>query len=157
MNPSRRTPNRSDEEKQFVSKAGWYSLLYPSHWVVQEEEDCDTFSDPENGVGALQVSAYQTPGSQNSLAVLREYLSDSNARHDENKLVSYEKAGTSIASCDYMQGRWAKRVWFLSCGNYLLMVTYNCKVEDQEVEAREVERVLESITLYCEKRPRTDH
>ena len=146
MTPSRRSQTPSDKGL-FVSRSGWYSIRYPSHWTVEDEEDCTTLSDMENGVGALQISAYQTPSHQNPKEVLREYLADNDISYESHSLISQKEDQSDIASYKYTQDRWAKQVWFVSFRKTLLMITYTCKVEDQGVEEGEVEEMIRSVTF----------
>lgn len=147
MSPNVRNPTLNENEKHYVSKAGWYSLRYPSYWIVEEGQECTTFFDPENGVGALQVSAYETPTKQNPKDVLMEYLSDHSIPFDEKKLICREADGRSIASYNYAAEPWFKRVWFISEDNHLLMITHNRKGKYQETEDREVERIVDSVII----------
>jgi len=150
MNPNERKQTLSNNRKRYVSKAGWYSLSYPNSWVVQEAEECSTFTDPKNGVGALQISAYETPTPQNAKDTLLEYLSDNDVYFDEREITLQVDDGRSTASYSYTQGLWFKRVWFVSEGNRLLMITYNCKSEHQGKEDGAVEEIVRSLVLDSE-------
>ena len=120
MNPSARNQTLSKGGTLYTSKAGWYSLRYPRSWVAEDSEDCTTFSDPENGVGALQISAYETPTHQDSKDILVEFLSDNQIPLDETKLAFEKNEGRCTASYSYSQGPWFKRIWFVSESNRLL-------------------------------------
>src|SRR5687768_5264492 len=98
MSQNRRNRILNDGQKLYISKAGWYSLRYPGSWTAEEGEDCTTFSNPENGVGALQVSAYETPTKQNPKDLLLEFLSDHDISIDEKKLIFQRDNGRSTAS-----------------------------------------------------------
>jgi len=43
----------------YVSPQGWYRLEYPDSWEVEEDDVYTTFTKSDDGVGALQFSAYQ--------------------------------------------------------------------------------------------------
>ncbi len=147
MNLSERKQILNNNRKHYVSNAGWYSLMYPKTWVAQESEECTTFSDPENGVGALQISAYETPTYQNSKDTLLRYLLDNDISFDEGELTFQIDDGKSTASYRYLQGLWFKRVWFISKGNRLLMITYNCKAEHQGKEDQLIEEIVRAIIV----------
>ena len=144
---NRRVDIRDRGLRHYLSKAGWYSVSYPSFWTVEESEECVTFSDPVNGVGVLQFSAYQTPSHQNCKDILLEYLSDNGISAEDGNIANEEKAGRCVASCSYEQGSRFKRIWFMSCGCRLLMITYICDVGEQEKENREVERIVGSAKI----------
>ena len=150
MSQSGRNRTLNDGTKLYISKANWYSLRYPGSWTAEEGEDCTTFSDPENGVGALQISAYETPTGQDPKDLLLEYLSDYDISFDGKKLIFQRDNALSTASYSYSEGPWFKRVWFVSEGNHLLMITYTCKVEHQGKEDREVEKIVHSVTVEAE-------
>ena len=147
MNPSARNQTLSKGGRLYPSKAGWYSLRYPRSWVAEDSEDCTTFSDPENGVGALQISAYETPTHQDSKDILVEFLSDNQIPLDETKLAYEKNEGRCTASYSYSQGPWFKRIWFVSESNRLLMITYTTKVGDHEKEDKEVEEIIHSVVI----------
>lgn len=131
----------------YTSKAGWYSLRYPGNWVVEEGEECTTFSDPQRGVGALQVSAYETPTYQNCEETMLEYLSDHGVSVLEGNVEVQNQEGKCIASYSYTQEPWFRRVWFISEDHKLLMITYNCSIEHRGKEDREVNELVASVTI----------
>lgn len=135
------------EGKLYTSKAGWYSLRYPANWVAEEDEECTTFSDPQSGVGALQVSAYETPTYQDCKETLLEYLSDHGVSVVEGNAKVENQDGKCIASYSYTQGLWFRSVWFISEDHHLLMITYNCKIEHLGKEDREVDELVASVTI----------
>lgn len=136
---------------RYTSRNGWYRLTYPSSWIVEEEEDLATFSDPVNGVGALQISAFKAPNPQDPTQLLLEYLSDHDLRLDREKLRSYTVNGKSVASYGYKTPPWSKRIWFVCQARYILFVTYNCKLEHTGREDREVEKIVASIIIGLEE------
>ncbi len=150
MNQSGRNRSLNSGQKLYISKANWYSLRYPGSWRSEEDEDCTTFSDPENGVGALQVSAYETPATKDPKDLLLEYLSDHGISLVEKKLIFQRDDGRSMASYSYTEGPWLKRIWFVSKGNHLLMITYNRKVDHQGMEDQVVDKVVHSVTIEAE-------
>jgi hypothetical protein len=129
----------------YTSRTGWYSLTHPSSWTVEEEDDLATFCDPVNGVGALQISAFKAPTPQDPTQLLLEYLSDNRLGMDRKKLKDEMVNGKKVASYSYEKPPWFKRIWFVCEGNYVLFITYNCKIEYEGQEDREVEKIVSSV------------
>jgi uncharacterized protein DUF3805 len=135
----------------YISQAGWYSLKYPPAWEVEEDEACVTIYDPHNGVGALQISAYRTPDHQNPKSVLLEHLSDDGVTPDRKRIKVHKNNGKTVASYNYVESPWYKKIWFISQDTFLLLITYNCKTEHEGKEAGAVEEIIRSIRLLTER------
>ena len=69
--------SQSRTSQTFISRAGWYSLRHPLDWTAEEGDTFLELCEPEQGVGALHISAYQTPGPVDPREELLEALSDS--------------------------------------------------------------------------------
>jgi len=136
------------ERKLYKSRAGGYGLKYPPDWEIEEGNECVTIYDPRKGLGALQASAYRTPTPQNPKDVLLEYLSDNDVPIEEKEIILHKTNGKTMASYEYIEGPWYKKVWFISQDSCLLLVTYNCKVEHKkEEEIDKVEEIVHSIIV----------
>jgi hypothetical protein len=132
-------------KRMFVSRAGWFSLRYPSDWEIKEDEFLAVYH--PTGVGALHISAYQRPNEVDPKAELIEQLSE------QHQFVDYEKVKTSrnrdyqIASHESISDESFEKVWFLSKGSYLVIATYNVDVGDMSNEMAEVEDIVHSIDI----------
>jgi hypothetical protein len=134
-------------EKIHVSNAGWYTFVYPNQWVVTDDGVCITVREPVDGVGALQVSSYQTPEPEDPTDLLFEYLSDNRITSEEETRY-YEANGNRIAATSFVRkDGYLFRVWFIARDLLLLMVTYNCKSQFREVELESIDRIVDSIAL----------
>jgi hypothetical protein len=147
MNRNANSQSNDKGNNLYVSRAGWYALSYPATWVIEESEDCATLLNPANGVGALQISAYETPSHQDCKEVLSEYLSDKGISFRERNASFENHPNRCIAKYEYEENRWFKCLWYISQDNRLLMITYNCKLEYRGREDREVEQIVSSVTV----------
>jgi hypothetical protein len=146
---NRKIKNRKNNEGDslYISRAGWYSLKYPAEWELEENEECITIYNPNEGVGALQVSAYSTPADENPRDILAGYLLDIQDVFDKGRIRFDEVGKKKIATYDYINNHWYKKVWFISQESCLILVSYNCKVEHQEHELEKIEKIIRSIEV----------
>lgn len=120
---------------------------YPADWCAKESEDLVTLYRPETGIGALQISAFRTPGQQDTRELLVEYLSDKDLRIISSSIIVQEEGIKEVSTYDYMDGDWYRHVWVISQGAYLLFVTYNCKAADMEKEINSVLNIVSSLKI----------
>jgi len=140
--------SRSNERSNaFVSRTGWYSFYYPKDWTVEESDDSTAVFDPEHGVGALHISAYQTPGRVDSKSELIEHLSDNVPPVDEERVVSFSSGSKNVASFDYTNDGDFHKIWFIGDGRYLVLANYVSDKEDAESEMGKVEKIIASIEV----------
>lgn len=140
------TQRSSAAKRSFISRAGWFSLNHPETWEVEEDEYIALY-DPENGVGALHISAYEAPGPVDPRAELLEHLSEEDPSirlEDIQTSVDGPKATASFESTDETS---FDRVWFIGQGSYLVIATYHSDPEDKDKETNEVEEIVRSIAI----------
>lgn len=135
------------QSQRYRSRAGWYSVEYPGDWAVEESDDLVTFYRRETGVGALQLSAFRTPGQQDTREVLVEYLSDKDLPINRGSVSVEEQNLREVSTYHYIDGDSYRQFWVISQGPYLLFVTYNCKAVDKEKELDCVLSIIRSITI----------
>ena len=134
-------------EQLYKSPIGLYSLSFPENWKVEENQEFVTFSEPQNGVGALQISSYSTPEKQSSEELLLDYLSENGVVLDQSRIITKSLFGANVAHFEFIDLTWYRRVWFICRENYLLFVTYNCKIQSQNFERAQIERIIGSIRV----------
>jgi hypothetical protein len=128
----------------FVSPNGWYSLTYPETWKFEIEDDCTTFYKKVDGIGALQISAYETDVPQSAKINLREYLDDENIGA---KIKNYfTESGQEIAFCSYRHNSLFTEVWLATKGNHLLFITYNRDLSSRK-EEKDVSAIIQSLQI----------
>lgn len=137
----------SQRSKVFVSRAGWYSLRHPIQWEVEEDEGSVALYDPEQGVGALHISAYKTPAPADPREELLEHLSDNKPPAKEEDITVTVDGTKTVASFEYVVKNSFHKLWFISDKGHLVLANYNCDSEDKDKEMQEVENVVRSIEL----------
>ena len=124
-----------------IFSSQWWALRLADGWIAEQDEECVTICHPD-GVGALQVSAYQKPD-----AITKEDLLDG-ADVDPDQL------GEMAASqCGDFEGFYLansvndsfQRSWWLGSANTMLFVTYNCDLSYQAIEAAAVDSMVSSL------------
>lgn len=131
----------------YKGSAGWYWVEYPVDWAVEESEDLVTIYLPETGIGALQISAFRTPGQQDTRQVLSEYLSDQGLLVNDATIVVQQDGPKMVSSFNYVEADSYWLVWVISQGSHLLFVTYNCEVANKEQELQSVLGMVNSISI----------
>lgn len=135
---------------RYTSRAGWYWIEYPDDWVVEEIDDLVTLYRPEGGVGALQISAFQTPGPQDCRDVLLEYLADQNVSIDGETVIVQQQGKKSISTYSYEEGDWYRKVWIVSQDEYVLFTTYNCRAAFRDYETTDADAMVLSIQIIAD-------
>ena len=131
----------------YKGSAGWYSVEYPVDWVVEESEDLVTFYRPETGIGALQISAFRTPGQQDVRQVLSEYLSDQHVPVNDATIIVQQDGPKMVGSFNYVEADSYWHAWVISQGSHLLFITYNCEAGDKEQELDTVLNIVSSVKI----------
>lgn len=135
----------SDGLTTFVSPSGWYSLMYPETWQVDTDSDCATFTKRDDGLGALQISAYKTPGEESALDILLEHLDDGEIV--ATTIVDTSVDGQETATCSYETNGSLWKVWCLTKDGHFLFVTYNRDAASKGIEDSDISSILASIRV----------
>jgi hypothetical protein len=125
-------------------KSAWWSVELPDAWEGASDEDCVTFTS-ERGVGALQISAYRRNGENVTSEDLLEFAEDDLAEVETPQNVSYNEFVGFEISCFSDENFWRK-LWLRS-SSLLLFVTYTCAAEERAVETKDVNQILESLSV----------
>ena len=137
----------SERIQAFVSRAGWYSLRHPIEWTVEEDETCVELCDPEQGFGALHISAYQTPAPVDPREELLDALSDYEPPPKAEDVAVTLDGTKKVASFESVSNLSFQKTWYISDKSYLVLVTYNCGDENKDKELEKVEDIVRSIEL----------
>lgn len=137
----------NERANAFVSRTGWYSFYYPKGWAVEESDDSTAVYEPEQGVGALHISAYQTPSPVNPRSELIEHLSDNVPPVDEERIVSFSSDSKNVASFDCVNNQNFHKIWFIGDGSFLVLVNYVSDKEDVGSELTKVDEIVASIRV----------
>ncbi|MGB7068404.1 MAG: DUF3805 domain-containing protein [Pyrinomonadaceae bacterium] len=134
-----------DLTMSYVSPSGRYTLNYPNRWEVESDEDCVTFSKIRNGVGALQISAYETDIPRSAEDSLREHFEDEKVVAEISAQIADDSSQTATGYYE-KEGLYSK-VWFVTNDNCLLFITYNCDSKSKTIETEDVNSIVESVRL----------
>lgn len=126
---------------KFVS----WSIKLPVNWQPDEEENCVTFT-AENGVGALQISAYRHDNKDVTYKDLLGFAEDKLVEGVELQNITCGEF-TGIGISYLVDGNYWRK-WWLWRGSLLLYVTYNCSAEERLVEMDSVDQMMSSLKNY---------
>lgn len=129
----------------YVSPAELYSISYPTDWEYEEDETCTSFY-KSDGVGALQISAYDTDNHYSAEESLTEYLKDKEIE-DKTGVSQYEFQGNEVSLCSYNQENDFFKVWFITKNNIVVLATYNCEIRSKSVENKEVDDLVKTLKI----------
>ena len=124
----------------------WWSVDLPRGWEIEQEEECTTFYKNE-GVGALQISAYRNETREVTDEDLTEFGEFAKRGFETQRVRT--KALTRLKTSNSTDNDYWEH-WYLRAGRLLVYVTYNCASEHQGIEHLEVYETVESLrpTLY---------
>jgi hypothetical protein len=115
-----------------------WSVDMPEGWTYQEAGRSVAFFNPD-GVGAFNVSAYQKG----------EPVTDSDLREFANsaRLDTVSAGNASGFACKLLQGDKCWLKWWLRSASVMVHVTYNCNVEDQGTEQKQIDHFISSVEI----------
>ena len=123
-------------------RSSWWSIDLLPGWSVDEQPECVAFV-RDDGVGALQISAYK----HDSGAIPTSDLDDfTDGEFPEDVTLEPVTCGAmSGVGVDYLANGafWLKR--WLHSGPLLVYATYNCDAADRAVELSDVNRLLATL------------
>lgn len=114
----------------------------PSDWELEENGNLMSLYNPENGVGALQLSFYNV-GDASSIDVTKElekYIEDKHENFIIKTINRHAYGDTEDEDGVY----W--RYWLFLEKSIVIFVSYNCDESDKGVEDHLVDRILGSIS-----------
>lgn len=129
--------------KTFLSPKAWYSLIYPDTWLYEIDDVCTTFF-REDGVGAFQISAYETESRESAAVNLREYL---DSKGIEAVIEQYAPSnGSEQVSSNFVLDGSLNKVWMFASDGHFVFMTYIRGVLDSATDEEEdVERMVLSF------------
>ncbi|MBK8811928.1 MAG: DUF3805 domain-containing protein [Acidobacteria bacterium] len=131
-----------NNNNKFVSKNDHYSLMLPEGWVVDEEEDCTSFFNPD-GNGALQISQYCTDTDVTSSIVIREFLASVGAQNVS--LYTESTNRVDFATCSYVDDDDYFRIWVATTQKFVTLITYNCPMGSHGTEVGIANEIVSSL------------
>ena len=137
-------------------KKGWFKVVLPDGWEVDESEDPITFYHLE-GIGAVQATVQAPrplkPGEKIDVyLMLRAFLKQTGVDIESIDSKRSSARGMDWASCEYAGGSdeeegvvW--RVWMATNHDVVAFFTYACRDDERELERASVDSILESLQL----------
>jgi hypothetical protein len=120
----------------------WWAIELPSGWLAEPEEDCVSIWS-EEGVGALQISAYKRDHEPINDKDLYEFVGNELPRGVNPRNISCgEFTGLYIP---YVQDNQYWQKWMICEGSTMLFVTYNCDPKDKVLEIQAVDKMLNTL------------
>ena len=119
----------------------WWELQLAAGWTAEQDEECVTICHPD-GLGALQISAYQKPEAITPAHLLD--VADINA--DQKEQLSKSRCGDFEGF--YLAksiGDGFHRSWWLGSENTILFVTYNWDANYSDTEGAAVDTMVSSL------------
>jgi len=137
-------------------KKGWFRLILPEGWEVDEDESPAAIYRTD-GAGALQVTAEAPrplpPGGKiDVFLMLRAFLKQTGVDFDETLARRSFDRGLDRAAYEYTaespeDGPVLWRSWMVTNHDIVVFMTYACREEDQDAERADVDAIVASITL----------
>jgi hypothetical protein len=136
---------------------GWIILEVPEGWEAQEEPDLITLIKTGHGVGALQFSFYhrnrankniETDAKQMVLSFMQqENVSITNIKVNLARFKNHALAFTEYIKEEKKQiNFW--RLWQLVDATRAVTITYNCDIEDKDIERKEIDEIISKIEFH---------
>jgi hypothetical protein len=132
-----------------------FSLTLPDGWIEMKDEDLEnliTFINPANDCGAFQISgASHSGGLEPNVTIedLESLLSEFLESHEASNPFDWTRTAgpVSLVGASFEQSGNLLRVWYLSNGRDVLFATYVCETELSDIETKDRESILRSITF----------
>jgi hypothetical protein len=135
---------------------GPVQLTVPEDWadITHELEGTDnpyTVADPQDGVGALQLSFGLFQGgkvpdpSEKELRTMVLRFGEERGMGDALDESTFSKGPLAGAGMSFHTGEDFMRVWFVSDGKNFALVTYTCAWDAQEREVSLCEEIVQSL------------
>lgn len=123
-------------------KATWWSIKVAPNWRAESEAECTTLWQ-EEGVGALQISAYKYVSSPVPANDLSDFMDGEFP--DDTLIESVTQGQFAGVGVEYVleEKFWRKR--WLTNGQLLVYVTYNCDLANRSIETSTVDQMLETL------------
>ena len=89
--------------------------------------------DPENGVGALHISAYEIPAPVDPKEELLKHLSDHKPPPDPEEVLEALDGTKGLLALNTLATTLSKRYGLSATKNHLALATYECDAEEKKI------------------------
>jgi hypothetical protein len=125
-----------------VLETNWWSISLPDEWIAEEDDDAILIYD-EDDVGTIQIADLKKEGGDAQHEDLLEMAEDLIAQGLKPFPASmgeftgikfeYEEDGSFVIE------------WFLRCGDIVLLVSYDCDIENKDMDVSMVDEILDTL------------
>ncbi len=126
-----------------VLEAGDWSLLLPSEWQAERDDDGIVIGD-RDGIGCLEISELRRETGEFSAGDLEQFR-EAGQPWDSVSLGSFEGRASAFS-----EDGASIREWFLHAGDLLLFVTYSCDEENRGMDDAAVDDMLSTLRYLPE-------
>jgi hypothetical protein len=130
-----------------VLETNWWSISLPDEWIAERDEDAIIIFD-EDEVGTIQITDLKREdgdASQEDLLALAEDLVDQNLSYKPASMgdfvgirFEYEEEDVFVIE------------WFLRCEDIVLLVSYDCDIDNKAMDVGMVEDILDTLEFVEE-------
>lgn len=125
-----------------VLETNWWSISLPDEWIAEHDEDAIIIYD-EDDVGTIQITDLKREegeASQDDLLELAEELIEQGVKYASASMgdfvgirFEYEEDGVFVIE------------WFLRCEDLVLLVSYDCDLDNKAMDVGMVEDILDTL------------
>lgn len=131
-----------------VLETNWWSISLPDEWIAERDDDAIIIFD-EDDVGTIQISDLKKETGDalhDDLLDLAEELIDQKISFKPASLgeftgirFEYEDDGAFVIE------------WFMRCGDTVLLISYDCDLENKDMDVSMVNEILDTLELNEEE------
>lgn len=125
-----------------VLETNWWSISLPDEWIAEHDEDAIIIYD-EDDVGTIQITDLKREegeASQQDLLELAQELIEQGVKYTSASMgdfvgirFEYEEDGVFVIE------------WFLRCEDLVLLVSYDCDLDNKAMDVGMVEDILDTL------------
>ena len=127
--------------KEIYTTENW-KLELAENWEGELDEDIHLLYHPD-GVGCIQISGYLKEDNKITRNEIIE-LTDLD-KEEQAYLKEYETGNFHGVQFVYSEGDIFWRKYWLANDNLLLFITYNCELNDKEIEVKVIKEMLKTL------------
>jgi len=125
-----------------VLETNWWSISLPDEWIAEEDDDAVIIFD-EDEVGTIQIADLKKEGGDAQHADLMdmaEELIDQGLKPQPASMGEF----TGIKFVYEEEGSFVIE-WFLRCADTVLLVSYDCDIENKDMDVSMVDEILDTL------------
>ncbi len=135
--------------KKYLSPSRFYELSVPDDWDYLEEDNLVSFYNQNNGVGSLQISSYRISEEykMNLKQELAEFVAERLSVNFNGVLPKIEGNSNFTSFKGSLEDGTYWEYYMLFNNQKLLLLTYNCNLNDSHTEEETLDSILKSIKI----------